>query len=267
MTEERLEVFTLPYNGRDKLVRVFVPAHEEGETLPVIYMTDGQNLFEDDTVQFGSWYTREAVRAEREKSGRAAIIVGIHSSGDTIERANELGAKSVGRVLLPPEMPEEIKKTVDPSGEKFDEYVISTVMPEVEARFPVKKGRANTAFCGSSMGGLQAFYTALTHKDIFSYAGVFSPAFMFYVPEDLEKWARARLGADSPFLYMYTGGGDPLEDQIMRAEQQVFGIAEQCCPKELLKNVVSPAEKHCEAAWAKVFIDFLAAFLAQTDKD
>ena len=254
----------LPYPEKgDRTVRIFVPAHEEGETFPVIYMTDGQTCFERMQNELGCWSTHKAVMYERKLNGRGAVIVGIHNDLGAPQRASELTPSCIGEI----QAPEEMKKMAPAKGEVFDSFVVNCVMPFVEARFPVRTGRKNTAFCGSSIGGLQAFYTALTHKDIFSYAGVFSPAFMFYVPEDLEKWARARLGADSPFLYMYTGGGDPLEDQIMRAEQQVFGIAEQCCPKELLKNVVSPAEKHCEAAWAKVFIDFLAAFLAQTDKD
>ncbi len=266
MIRETVEKLMLPYNGGEKLVRVYIPEHEEGETFPVVYMTDGQNLFEDDTVQFGCWYTREAVRAEREKNGRGAVIVGIHSSTDAIERANELSAKSVGGFNIPPEMPEEEKRRIDPSGEKFDDFIIHTVMPEIEAGFPVKKGREHTAFCGSSMGGLQSFYTTVTHKDLFSYAGVFSPAFMFYLSDDLEKWIRANVDSSAPYLYLYTGGADPLEQEIMKSEKMVYGILEECCPDRLHKNIVLPEENHNETAWAKVFTDFLGLFLSESYK-
>ena len=44
MIGETFTALTLPYGAEHtKTVRVYVPAHEEGETLPVIYMTDGQN--------------------------------------------------------------------------------------------------------------------------------------------------------------------------------------------------------------------------------
>ena len=47
MYPEKIFDMSLPYPEKgDKLVRVYVPEHEEGETFPVIYMTDGQNLFE-----------------------------------------------------------------------------------------------------------------------------------------------------------------------------------------------------------------------------
>ncbi|MEF2884239.1 MAG: alpha/beta hydrolase-fold protein, partial [Ruminococcus sp.] len=79
MIQEQITTLTLPYPLGDKRVRVYVPAHEEGETFPVVYMTDGQNLFESENLQFGCWYTREAVAEERAQSGMAAIIVGIHN--------------------------------------------------------------------------------------------------------------------------------------------------------------------------------------------
>ena len=70
MIGETFTALTLPYGAEHtKTVRVYVPAHEEGDTLPVIYMTDGQNLFEDTTVKYGCWYTREAVRAEQKANG------------------------------------------------------------------------------------------------------------------------------------------------------------------------------------------------------
>ena len=75
MIPEEIVTLLLPYPGReDRKVRVFIPAHEEGEKLPVIYMTDGQNLFDVESSGFGCWYTREAVRDEREKS---AISLGV----------------------------------------------------------------------------------------------------------------------------------------------------------------------------------------------
>ena len=53
MIQEQITTLTLPYPLGGKRVRVYVPAHEEGETFPVVYMTDGQNLFEDTDLRFG----------------------------------------------------------------------------------------------------------------------------------------------------------------------------------------------------------------------
>ncbi len=67
MIEEKIFELYLPYPDKDdRRVRVYVPAHKDSEKLPVIYMTDGQNLFDEQTATRGCWHTREAVRAERE---------------------------------------------------------------------------------------------------------------------------------------------------------------------------------------------------------
>ena len=183
MINERVITFSLPYPEREnRLVRVFVPEHEEGETFPVIYMTDGQNLFDKESSGFGCWYTREAVRDERAASGKAAILVGVHNVDPW--RENELMPKSIGAIVCP----EEVRPRIDPQGEVFDDFLVRTLIPAVEARFPVKTGRDNRAFCGSSMGGLMSFFTVLRHPELYSAAGVLSPAFLLYSEEDMRRW-------------------------------------------------------------------------------
>ena len=54
MKNEELTTLKFSYpEGQERTVRVYVPAHGDDETLPVIYMTDGQNLFEDEISSFG----------------------------------------------------------------------------------------------------------------------------------------------------------------------------------------------------------------------
>ena len=212
MIQEQLVTLSLPYPGRgDRPVRVFVPSHEEGETFPVIYMTDGQNLFDKESSGFGCWYTREAVRDERQKSGRAAII--------------------------------------------------RTLIPAVEARFPVKSGRENRAFCGSSMGGLMSFYTALSHPELFSAAGVLSPAFHLYSEADMRRWLQGLKIEQKPFLYLYTGAEGELEQDIRRSLAWTYKIVRAFYPADLLKYVVKPDQIHHEVAWEPIFRDLLHLFL------
>lgn len=258
MIKEKLYELYLPYPGKDdRRVRVFVPAHEEGEVLPVVYMTDGQNLFDEETCSWGCWLTREAVRQERAAGGKAAIIVGIHN--DNKWRDNELTPASIGAVIAADKM----DNFTAPEGEVFDAFVCNTVMPAVEAQFPVKTGRENTAFCGSSSGGLQAFFTALRHPEVFRMAGVFSPAFLLYDTDDMWRWVGGQLTANMPYLYIYTGAGDELEQQIFESVEAVYDILMELYPPELLNEVVLFENKHHEAAWGAVFPDFLHTFLAK----
>lgn len=262
MMKESLTVLQLDYAGkRSKTVRVYVPAHEEGESLPVVYMTDGQNLFESDENAFGCWYTREAVAAERESTGKAAVIVGIHNDGSPKERTDELTPASIGPLIGP----QEIISQLAPEGEVFDDFVVNTVMPAVEERFPVLRGRNATAFCGSSSGGLQTFFTALSHPEKFCAAGVFSPCFMVYPPQALKEWICGRIREKMPYLCLYSGGGDELEQLICQFTESTYEMLLECYPPEQMNEVILPEQKHHEEAWEPIFRDFLHTFLVRRE--
>ena len=98
-----LTTLSLPYSDSlQKTVRVYVPEHKKGQKLPVIYMTDGQSVFDEESNPLGCWHTREAVAAEQAASGKAAIIVGIHSEPHPMHRTAELTPASIGAFTPPP---------------------------------------------------------------------------------------------------------------------------------------------------------------------
>ncbi len=255
MLPEKLVTLRLPYPGRERrVVRVYVPARKRGERLPVVYMSDGQNLFDKETSGFGCWYVREAVRAERKRSGKAAIIVGIHN-GDP-KRMEDLTPASIGTLY-----PMDARENIKPKGEAFADFLLQTVMPTIAKRFPVKEGRENTAFCGSSAGGMMAFFLAVRYPEIISCAGVLSPAFLLYQQSDLEAWVRSALREQKPFLYFYTGAGDPLEKKICRRFRRIYSFLKKVWPLEELMQVVRREQIHHEDAWEPEFQSFLHLFL------
>ena len=74
MADAKLHTIKLPYpdkGGRN--VWVYVPSHSYGEKLPVVYMTDGQNLFDDNSTPHGSWEVAKAV--ENNKGGQVNFRV------------------------------------------------------------------------------------------------------------------------------------------------------------------------------------------------
>lgn len=259
MVDEKIVALKLPYpNGGEKTVRVFVPAHDEGETFPAVYMTDGQNLFDEETSTYCNWHTMEAVRAERAESGRAAVIVGIHNDGSPKERANDLTPKTIGKIQAP--LP--VRLMMRPQAEVFDEFVINTVIPTVEEQFPVKTGRENRGFCGSSSGGIMSFFTAMSHPDIFAAAGVFSCVFMMYRENELKNWIHDRMRPNMPLLYIYSGGADKLEKKILKGTQAAQKILSEVYPAKKLSVVTRPDQKHHETAWEPEFRSFLHIFLS-----
>ncbi len=267
MIKSKITELKLPYPGEaDRVVRVYVPTHEEGETFPVVYMTDGQNCFDMAEGLFGCWSTHKAVDESIKSTGQGAIIVGIHNDDpehqDPMKRTCDLTPGSIGEILIP----EEFQDIGDPAGDVFDSFIINTVMPYIEEHFPVKTGRNNTAFCGSSMGGLMSFFTALTHPDKYCAAGVFSPALIMFTPEVLGNWIQKKITDNMPYLYIYTGAGDELENEICKATEITYDILTECYPPELLNEVILLENKHHESAWEPIFRDFLHTFLTRREE-
>jgi enterochelin esterase family protein len=64
----------------------------------------------------------------------------------------------------------------------FEEYLLSDVIPSVEAKYRVAPGRQNRAIAGLSMGGGQSLRIGLGHLDLFSAVATFSGA----IPQDFE---------------------------------------------------------------------------------
>ena len=93
MINAKLHTVFLPFPDKDdRKVWIYVPQHNENEKLPVIYMMDGQNLFDENSTPFGSWDVISAVQNE----DRKAIIVGIDNGN--VYRDSELTPKSIGEV-------------------------------------------------------------------------------------------------------------------------------------------------------------------------
>ncbi len=251
----------MEYQGKERTVRVYVPEHEDGEKFPVVYMMDGQNLFDDETSTYGCWHVCDALNAEFEKSGKSAVIVGIHNDGTPMERTNELTPKSIGKLVNFPQC-----LFMKPMGEAFDDFIVNDVMPEIEKNFPVKVGRENTAICGSSSGGLQAYYTAVNHADVFSYAGVFSPVWLLYSVKSVVNWTKSKMKSQMPFLYIYSGGNGGLEKHIFKNSQKVIAELSNFYPQNLIKVDLRADMIHHESAWEQIFAVFIGGFLEKLQK-
>jgi enterochelin esterase-like enzyme len=56
----------------------------------------------------------------------------------------------------------------------FDQYLLKEVIPMVESKYRVARGRTNRAIAGLSMGGGETAFTGLAHPELFAYLGFFS---------------------------------------------------------------------------------------------
>lgn len=148
-------------NSRDILI--YLPASYGQRRYPVLYMHDGQNLFDEKTSYAGEWRVDETMR-ELEQEGLEAIIVGIPNLGD--QRLNEYS-------------PFPHPRMGGGRGHLYLDFIAETIKPLIDSTFDTLPDRAHTGIMGSSMGGLISLYGFFSHPDTFGFAGVMSPAFWF----------------------------------------------------------------------------------------
>lgn len=161
---------------------------------PVVYLHDGQNVFDAGTSFSGEWRIDETMQ-ELAAEGLEAIVVGIPNA-DAAEPALALG-----RSLEYSPTPYEQK-----GGGRADDYlafVARTVKPIVDAAFPTLTDRAATGIAGSSLGGLVSLHALATLPDVFGFAGIVSPALWYAQAVATEDTDRLRPG---PRIYVDVGG-------------------------------------------------------------
>jgi oligosaccharide 4-alpha-D-glucosyltransferase len=122
----------------------------------VIYMTDGENLFDPRIASWGvDWGIDEAMmRGVKEGKFDPAIVVGTWS---TSRRGLEYSPWH--------------------DGSKYARFLIEELMPRINAEFRTRTGGENTFAMGSSMGGLMSYYLVKEHHDVFSACGCVSSHF------------------------------------------------------------------------------------------
>ena len=152
------------HNRRDVLV--YLPPSYQGSDrrYPVVYMHDGQNLFDEATSFGAEWGVDQTLEAGAEQ-GLEAIVVGIPNMGDA--RLDEYSPWPDAR------------HDAGGSGDLYLDFLVHTLKPVVDRDFRTLPGREHTGIAGSSMGGLISLYAFFRHPEVFGFAGVMSPALWF----------------------------------------------------------------------------------------
>jgi predicted alpha/beta superfamily hydrolase len=217
------------------------PSHASGERrYPVLYMHDGRNLFDEATSHAGEWRVDETMEALADE-GLEAIVIGI-------PHGSERGAEYV---------PSE-------RGGEYIAFLVDKVKPLVDETLRTLPGRETTGLAGSSLGGIISLYGFLTRNDVFSYAGVMSPAFWWDESlYDLAATTPRREGR----VWMDVGGDEhPENRERSKAYLEAFArmstiLRARGYDKSLLHATVEPGARHHETAWARRLPDMLRFLL------
>jgi len=215
-------------------VIVWLPPSYKNNTAkryPVLYMQDGQNLFDPKTSSFGvDWQLDESADSLiKAKSINEIIIVGIYNTADRMTEYLDT-----------------------PLGHAYMSFVVNKLKPFIDKKYRTLPDRKNTAVGGSSAGGLISFMLLWNYPDVFSQAACLSPAFHIdrinYLKNVLDY-----SGKKKPIRCYIDNGTKELDSLLLPGAKEMVSALENKGYK-LGKDIefyIAKGASHNEAAWAK----------------
>lgn len=238
---ENVEVFSenfhMPQINSERRIQVYLPPNYQlsKERYPVIYMLDGQNVFDVATSFSGEWEVDETLNAVFEESGFGIIVVAIDHAKD--KRFSEYA-------------PWDHDEYGKGQGKAFAHFIIQNLKPEIDRSYRTKSDAQNTAIGGSSMGGLMSHYLAFLNPDIFGKALIFSPS--FWVAEPIYGFTEQQMPIKQSKLY-YLAGGEEGEGMVANLKKMANLLKDMDIEESQLEVKVVSNGIHGESFWRVEF--------------
>ena len=179
--------FNVPQLNKTRKIWLYLPPDyaTSNKTYPVLYMQDGQNLFDNATAFSGEWQVDETLNTLFQQGNYGAIVVGIdNGGGDRLNEYSPWNNPSYG----------------GGQGDLYSQFVAETLKPYIDANYRTKPQPQFNALLGSSMGGLISSYIGAKYPTVFQKIGNFSPAFWFaksqlvnYITSNTQNYANSRM--------------------------------------------------------------------------
>lgn len=253
----RENVYSPQLDNRRNLL-VWLPPDYASTTrrYPVLYLQDGQNLFDQFSSYAGEWRVDETMQ-QLSHDGYPAIIVGVPNMGS--ERINEYS-------------PFHDAHFGGGRGERYLAFLIETVKPLIDEQFRTLPERRHTGIMGSSMGGLISLYAFFHQSSVFGCVGALSPSLWFARRAIFQHVTQAQ--AQPGAIYLDVGGregpagsaklrdsGQPNMTMRTVREMQRLLLSKGYRTDTDLLYIEAPEATHSEAAWAQRLPDALRFLL------
>ena len=222
-------------NSRE--IVVYRPAsYDKGTSrYPVIYMHDGQNLFDPETSFAGEWGVDRAI-AHAPRKARRALVVGIPNRG--AERLDEyspfIDAQRGGG-----------------KGDAYVDFIVNTIKPMIDDRYRTIPDAESTGIVGSSMGGLLSLYAFFRQPAHFGFVGALSPS-LWYAEAAIFGWVE-----NAPFVpgRIYLDTGTREGPRTLSNARAMYALLEEKGYRRGrdLQWVEDHGGLHNEAAWGRRF--------------
>ncbi len=231
--------FYIPQLAKNRRIWVYLPPDYKtsSKKYPVIYMHDGQNLFDLFTSGYGEWGIDEMMDSLSRSGSKMSIIVGIdHGNESRLTEYNPYSNKRFGTGR----------------GDDYVDFLAVTLKPYIDKNFRTKESAKNTTVGGSSMGGLISMYAIAKYPKVFGNAAVFSPSF-WLTPEIYDFVADKNLKKNKIYFLAGELESNEMVPDIIKMRDLLIskGVKENN-----LRLKTSPDGKHSEWFWHREFPDF-----------
>lgn len=231
------DTFFIPQLNRKRKIWIYLPKDytTTSKKYPVLYMHDGQNLFDKKTSFSGEWGVDESLDTLYDAGDYGCIVVGIDNGGSN--RLNEYS-------------PWTNAQYGGGQGDEYVEFIVKTLKPYIDQNYRTLINKDNTGIMGSSMGGLISMYAGIAYPDVFGKIGAFSSSYWF--SQDSYKQVSDTGVKPSSYFYLLAGaqeGGNQLGDM-----EKMNNTLKNAGAKEHQVFKISHNDgKHSEWYWAREF--------------
>ena len=247
-------------------VTVWLPPgyDESARRYPVLYMHDGQNLFDASRANFGEWGVDEHLtRLAETGQVRLPIVVGVWNT--------PLRLREYVPADLIAALPDEVRSSLlgmyggEPLSDGYLRFLVEDLKPMIDSAWRTLPGRDDTVIAGSSMGGLISLYAMMKHPEVFGSAGCLSTHWPLRLERleggALETWREAvvqawsdviRAGLPDPATHrLYMDRGDETLDQFYAFFQSRIDtvIRAEGWGPDRFRSLVFPTAEHNEKSW------------------
>lgn len=226
--------FYMPQLKRTRTIRLYLPADyaTSKKRYPVLYMHDGQNLFDDSTSYAGEWGVDECLDSMKKQ----CIIVGIDNGGT--HRINEYCAY-------------DMQQYGKGEGGAYADFIAKTLKPIIDKKFRTLPGHDHTFIAGSSLGGLISLYAVLRYPSVFGGAGLFSTS--LWINPEMWAYIRKRAPLVHAKLFFYAG---KQEDETMVPNTLRALNLFMKSSHSATRTVIRDEGRHNERSWRNEFGSF-----------
>lgn len=232
--------FVMPQLGnRTRRIWLYLPPdyNSTSKQYPVLYMHDGQNLFDAATSFAGEWQVDETLNALHSSGNYGAIVVGIDNGGAS--RLNEYS-------------PWNNPQYGGGEGAAYIDFIAQTLKPFIDANYRTLGSPEYTCLFGSSMGGLISTYGAVRYPNVFGKVGAFSPAYWFAL-NDLNNYISTSTTNISNLRISHVAGQNESGSMVANINAVTSRLFIRGLPNSNSQVKIDADGTHTEAYWRREF--------------